>query len=470
MLRSALGTYTSHKRISIRSAALGSLYALFAGLIFSYVVVVELLENLGYLDFYAPAGTVRLSLQEPVRDGCAPVHNTCLNDFEALEALDYCCGYTNGAGKYVSPCRRNDDGSCECPWRTFHNYDCQYLDGSQAGLVHESSILIATFVHATEQARNASCPDTVRHCDKLWVSGRSTQRFVTDIERFTLLLDHSVQQPDLGVRETARDMDGYLVVNGSRASQHELCATSPRAILLPPTTPLERLSRHRHPPPSRPDGAPCAIEPRQPSGVAGLDVYSVGELLMAAGVSLDDESFAGSGHSGRFEGLSMSVLIKYSNSAPWFGLRGRVSYSYHVDAIPTNAYKQREQVWTEHPTRRTLVSKHGIYMEVLQGGQLAGFSFTSMLLRLTTSMALLAVATSIVDVLACFVLDKSALYASLIYEDADVAAAAPVPGGAEGSGRAPSVPGTLAGAGRRPPPPPAARQRPPGEETPLLRP
>ena len=53
---------------------------------------------------------------------------------------------------------------------------------------------------------------------------------------------------------------------------------------------------------------------------------------------------------------------------------------------------------------------HGIKINVLQTGQLGTFSITTLILQLTTSLALLKITTTVVDVLAVSVLPHRAQY------------------------------------------------------------
>jgi hypothetical protein len=53
---------------------------------------------------------------------------------------------------------------------------------------------------------------------------------------------------------------------------------------------------------------------------------------------------------------------------------------------------------------RTLLNKHGVYIQAVQQGSLRAFDFNSLLIQLTTSLTLFAVATVVTDFCAIYLL------------------------------------------------------------------
>jgi len=163
------------------------------------------------------------------------------------------------------------------------------------------------------------------------------------------------------------------------------------------------------------DSAPCYLKP-QSSG--GVDYFTVGTLLEAMGVSLEGESYPGSGHSARYEGLTANLVIEYSNWRFWYGRQENISYIYRPLAMPQSTFKAASLLGTDlSPQQRLKKDQHGILFEVRPGGQLAVFDFTQLLLQLTTSLTLLAMATVGVNFLAQYVLRKRHFYKVALYED-----------------------------------------------------
>jgi len=160
--------------------------------------------------------------------------------------------------------------------------------------------------------------------------------------------------------------------------------------------------------------APCYLTP---SSAGGLDFFAVGTLLQATGVSLESESYPGSGHSTRYEGITIDLNIDYSNSVPWHGLQANISYLYKPSVIPRSTFKTTEASPLSpdglHVLKKSL---HGLLFEVRAGGQLATFDFTQLLLQLTTSLTLLALATVGVNIMAQYVLRYRHYYSEALYD------------------------------------------------------
>ena len=134
---------------------------------------------------------------------------------------------------------------------------------------------------------------------------------------------------------------------------------------------------------------------------------------------------SGSDHSVRYDGVSMTMNIVYSNTKPFSGPQGRIAYEYHVSALWGAKSKSGQEIFTPFPNKarrglslrgavlalaylraivlvvqRTVRDQAGIKLAVSQGGQLGEFSFSALFLQLSTSVAMLAVATVLVDILA----------------------------------------------------------------------
>merc|ERR1712050_473837 len=81
------------------------------------------------------------------------------------------------------------------------------------------------------------------------------------------------------------------------------------------------------------DEAPCYIPVEDgPSG----NMYSVAELLGAAGTSLDDSYDLGGGLNDtvRHAGIILNLQIIYMNSYPWYGRLSKIVYVYDLGAVP----------------------------------------------------------------------------------------------------------------------------------------
>jgi len=391
--------YETPKLVRIRDARLGLLYYGMVTLIAVYIVVWQLVRANSYLAYRTPTSISRLTLQETTLDGCNPNEPDCEDAFPITSSLPYCC---------TAACDRQQDGSCICPWRQFRNFDCDYLDGAGAAIVSGQSILVSTFIKEYNQTQNASCTGS-HGCTKLWETNPEgpSARFVAGIKDFTILIDHSVFQRDLDIFRTSRQMRGYLLVNGTTPLQNKLCAEREDAL----TAPI-----HGWPT----DTAPCYIRPNLTED--NRDIFALDTLMRAMGVSLDGASYYGSGHSLRYEGLTATLQIEYFNTWPWHGVLYQddgevaVSYVYQLVPLQKNPYKSTQLVWLRYPDRRIKRDVHGVYFSVEATGRLAVFDLQTLLLTLTTSLALLAVGSTIVKYLAIYVLKHRPYYKEMMYQ------------------------------------------------------
>ncbi|CAJ1337196.1 unnamed protein product [Effrenium voratum] len=361
--------------------------------------------RLGYLKFNDAQNSVRLTLQEPTLDSCNPNDADCKDAFPPLSQLPYCCAQN-------SSCKANADGSCSCDYRpSFKDYNCTLLSGTDASVIQESSIIVGTFTHEYIQTLNSSCfstyPSALDSCDDLWLMSEQAQVFTAGVEDYTVLIDHSVTSPKSGLAMSSRTLQGTLFVGPNGNDDDAAKAIKDAVCSLPGAK-------------TAPDGgsttdrSPCYL---RPSSVAGLDFFPVGTLLKAAGVSLESESYPGSGHSARYDGICINLIIDYSNSKAWHGLQTNISYVYKPAVIPQSTFKTTVLSPLSTDGHKMLKKNmHGIFFNVQPGGQLAVFDFTQLLLQLTTSLTLLAMATVGVNILAQYVLRYRHYYSEALYD------------------------------------------------------
>ena len=74
-------------------------------------------------------------------------------------------------------------------------------------------------------------------------------------------------------------------------------------------------------------------------------------------------------------------------------------------------------MWKEYRRSRHRTSQHGVFVEVVQVGQLGGWSFQDLIVCLTTSLTFLALATAITDTFAMFILKRSDYYFPLLVDE-----------------------------------------------------
>ena len=204
--------YKTPMIVSILDWRLGCMKYLFMLLIFLYVIIYSVIYKCAYLTQESPVGTVRFQLQQPTAINptsgtpCDPTDNACDDAFTPLESLDYC-----SQNKNVDP--------------KIWKWPCTYWDANQDVYMTQSALLMTTRVAQYNQTRQ--CGGTSMTCSKLWkndlplVEGKTS--LIADIEKYTLLLDHTVVAPSINVSASGRGCTGYLKVTRDALDWKELC-------------------------------------------------------------------------------------------------------------------------------------------------------------------------------------------------------------------------------------------------------
>lgn len=416
--RNYILAYYSYKTVMIKDARVGCMNYMLKVAIAAYILLYQLIRNLGYLAFAQAENTVRISLQQPTRDissglTCNPKDFRCRDAFAGIGELPYCCAQN-------SSCTNDGARGCRCTFSELPNYNCTYMDGGTAIWTTDFTGLVVTYVHQFLEQRNEDCfvgrTDTATaRCDRLWFQLDSEKYFVADIESFTLLVDHQVRLDwgrasayDLelvGMTMSFWEMPGFLYVGSEKPEQRALCLRNSRA--------LDAVLNGK---PT--NTAPCYIPPQRIKpghSATGGDFFSVGTLLEAAGTSLDAINHYGAQR--RQQGFVVLLDIDYSNTMLWKG-RVDMHYVYKPVAVPGTRYKKKRiESSVSHPGRRMQFDMHGILFVVQASGELAAFSFFELLLQLTTSLALLAVSTFCVNILANYVLHLRMYYQEALYQE-----------------------------------------------------
>ena len=385
---------------------------LFMLLIFLYVILYSVIYKCAYLTRESPVGTVRFQLQQPtaINSGtpCDPTDNACDDAFTPLEELDYC-----SQNKNVDP--------------KIWKWPCTYWDANQDVYMTQSALLMTTRVAQYNQTRQ--CGDTSMTCSKLWkndlplVEGKTS--LIADIEKYTLLLDHTVVAPSINVSASARGCTGYLKVTRDALDWKELCL---RSEAVQPED-MDHFIYGGTP-------AQCFIKPNttydsKTHNATGLDVFDVNVMLRVAGIDLNGKSPT-NGRPIRYNGAQMAVNIRYQNWAHWLGTslsaakyihRSKfyhpcsIPYEYELSSVLDTASKRNNAFYTDYPDHRAMLNEHGIQLFILQTGSLAGVSMAALLIAITSSLTLLAVSTTLVDTLAIYVLPEKKYYSRFKYPE-----------------------------------------------------
>ena len=344
-----------------------------------------------------PQGILRFSIQEPTVGNCDPLDSGCDDDFSDLSELDYCSQYTGATD------------------RGFKRYNCTFWDNLQSKQVTQSSVMLTTRVTETTQTNKCEAIGQLpsNTCKNLWSNSAVDTRFIADAEKFTILLDHSVQTPTTGIKGSSRSMQGKLRVDRSPKKddpsnewRDRACAMSRTGATNPSSGKATKV-------------APCFIQPFHPNGT-GLDTFTLETLTGAGGLDLDSKSI-GNGHSNRYNGAVVIVTITYDNTHKFKGVVGNgtgsnIFYTYSISYLEDATFKTVDAIYNPFPNKRVVLNRHGIRIFVVQAGQLGQFDVTQLLPQLTTSLTLLAIASSVVDFFMMYIAPQRETYKQYKYQ------------------------------------------------------
>lgn len=360
----------------------------------------------GYLTSNPVVGVIRFSLQHPTKNNCDPSDHSCINDFVPLNTLPYCQQYSGNA----------------TPPYAGNVYPCEIYESINAQLVSEKSLVVVTRASTTNQSLVCNAEDMT--CPRTYGDMSEEYKFYTaQSEKFTILLDHAVTSSKICADQSKHvgDVEHYACsAESSRFSGRlhstnaELCAEQ-HAKGNAFTTYRGNLET---------SAPPCFIEPNHTD--ANQDFFSLDMILQAAGVDLDDcntgidganaaDDDSGTCQTYRDTGATLLLNIFWNDFTNYRGLV-EPSYYYSPQLIAGSSFKQYVPFYSSYRSQRTLLNAHGIKIAVLLGGEFHMFDAVSFLITLTTAVGLLAVATTIVDLLMLYVLPEKERYEEAKYE------------------------------------------------------
>eukprot|EP00656_Telonema_subtile_P025501 TRINITY_DN27573_c0_g1_i1.p1 TRINITY_DN27573_c0_g1~~TRINITY_DN27573_c0_g1_i1.p1 ORF type:complete len:373 (+),score=108.97 TRINITY_DN27573_c0_g1_i1:157-1275(+) len=251
------------------------------------------------------------------------------------------------------------DGTIKC--RVLDEYQVQYPDAQ------DRSLLLTTRIKEDVE---------IQQPNGKWHRNSTQNFFVQDVERFIVKVEHSFEAP-------------HFFDSAASASDARLYGGSNRMM-------AGRLAMK----------APGASKTLPPDGKA--DAFTLGELVQAAGVSLehladgkDDED-----ESIRSRGMVLMARITYKNSAKGeWGVRPP-SYVYQVSKVPYTEFKVAETAErsssSDGSSTRVLWKRFGIKVIFVQTGRIAKFSFNALVMEIVAGLALVSMAQLACDLYAYY--------------------------------------------------------------------
>ncbi|KAG0272285.1 cytochrome c oxidase subunit 1 [Linnemannia exigua] len=239
---------------------------------------------------------------------------------------------------------------------------------------------------------------------------------VADIERFTLMLEHSIRGQATGLQIRSGNMESGLLRDSASGEVLKTFTDQSRYVpesIASTTTTIVKNSSDT----TVTASATAKMESGKMVHLAG-DVMTVGEFLKAAGVNLEDISTSPSAsvnETVRSSGIVVIVVIQYAAKG-WNP--NKISYEYLPKAIPDQEYKVIETIRDFRGGNRVEINRHGIRIVFSQAGQLGQFSLMTLLTNLVAAVALFKVANIVVELMMLRLHPQKKIYTRAKFEHA----------------------------------------------------
>jgi len=396
-------SYKTVKIVDIRDKRLGLLHYVCMLGIFIYIIIYTIIVAKGYLSIEIPVGNARLQWRRGYNQ--FPIGNVSANtipDPTPPQYLPY-CGQTNAGIPLVitsnvnpSFCYTPSPGETNYIY-VYENYPCFYWDEVDAVYPSTEANAIHLTTRVSDTVQQLSC-DLLNYTCAYTSVGSTQTYYVADVENFTLFIDHTMKASKSGISRNGRYIPGNLVdQNGNSLN-------------------------------APPGQLPWNAFPNIIGQDNQTDIIQLRTILatMPDVPVLDMQSDSDNTCSStfRYTGVLILLLIRYDNT--WTYTPSNVKYSLQFLPFGQTEYKATEVVYLNAGvannslgydiSNRVSRSRHGVRFVVAVSGTIGVFSFQTLLITFVSGMGLLAVATTIVDLLATSILPQRKIYSAYKYE------------------------------------------------------
>jgi len=366
-------SYNTPKIVRVRDRRLGIPYYLAMATIFIYVCY-QVIANQRYLEKESPGGgSIRTTLEIP--DINTP-------DYEPVPM-----------------------GNKLVKWLYWNPVQTVYPAGQDGCLFITTRVTVRNTVFSNDKSSldecNPSAP-TSRKC-RIKTSSTSEVYYVADIEDMTIMVEHTIRGNLLHITNVNKNLYGELLNKDDNVvwrfypQEYKKYDKSTNYTI-----------RESH--------------------IPG-DIFSVGTLLKAVDVSLDDINNGDEPY--RYSGCVIVVIIEYNND------KDEIQYKYKPSLITNAEMKILELVANSNHVSSKLFSKlsidntindslgryefnrHGIEIKFVQLGEIGQFEFIALCMSLVASIAMLSIASKVVESLMLYVLPEKLYYRSTKFEVSD---------------------------------------------------
>mmetsp|Transcript_110445 Transcript_110445/g.235944 ORF Transcript_110445/g.235944 Transcript_110445/m.235944 type:complete len:662 (-) Transcript_110445:53-2038(-) len=383
-------SYSTSKVVRIRDRKLGIMHRFLILLIVSYVGLYQLMWKCRHMTTGRVHGSSRITLQRPTKDHCNPLHSSCDAELSDIHELPYCTEY-----KGNDPVAKSAQLPCEYFDEQMWNYG---PGGSNSVLLPTVYRNITQHLSSTPQKN----PWTFSEAD------HGPAVYIADIEDFTLLFDHSFISRDVGMKGMAEDFQAYWE---DRSTGDDHTSHHTRTAVPSPCAGHACWKQT-----GREDVRPGEGKYKSLVSIGVGDVISIRDLLRLVGKPnyLDDlGTITGSEKTRREEGGVLLIDVFYENAwaspGSWFkatlGIGGQprrdiIKYTYKAQLVNSKTFKHT-YIERHNNQQRVLHDFHGLHIVVsIQGNLVAFVEWDKLLLVVTTSLTLLAVASLATDFVA----------------------------------------------------------------------
>ncbi|KNE67896.1 hypothetical protein AMAG_19722 [Allomyces macrogynus ATCC 38327] len=357
--------YQTFKTVKVRDRRLGFIHKTLVATILGYIISTIITKQLYLSKENVIGGSVRTTLQRP------PV---------AVAQQPYCSTVKGG---------------------------CLYWSAEQVmPRPEEAGMFLATrasVTTATTASNRSDCDwqtPTSADCAPLFLPNATIDYYPIGIENFTIMVEHTVRGFQTAISKRNGDLVGTFYKNGV-----------PWRTYLPSA--LNGEDKAAAAEDANRTGTQAVVRPKNVAG----DVFSVGELLEAAGVpsldALSEAPGAKPNETLRYGGIVIVVEINYQNKLlnP-----SKLLYSYRASVITGAESKEIHLRATPNNTNVRSFNLHGIRVKFVQAGAIGQFELISLLTNMVASLALLRLAVIFVEVLMLHVLPERKAYHEYKYQ------------------------------------------------------
>jgi len=367
-----LFSYNTPKVVKVRDRRLGIPYYTFMICIFCYICY-TVIANQRYLNTEEPGGgSIRTTLR--------------VNDVEERDYESY------------------EMNNMTIPWIYWNAPQIVYPAGQDGCLFITTRVTETNLIYKDPEAYNdPECNPylpTKRKCRTV-SKGKSNVYVVADIEPMTIMVEHTIRGNLLPITEVNSKLYG------------ELLDTHDKVIWrFYPKDTEEKLIKKDANYTIREDGIPG-------------DIFSVETLLQAANFKLD--AINNGKETYRYSGCVIVVIIEYNNN------QDKIQYKYKPSLIENAEMKVLELVNDINYVNKNILplvgddginesvgwleyNRHGIEIKFVQLGDIGQFDFMALCMNLVASIAMLSVASTVVESLMLYILPEKGIYRRFKYE------------------------------------------------------